>query len=306
MPPVVEPGRVGNPWTSVRLPRPLPCPSPSAPRHPAPPAGSHRGIGGAPVRRRLRAPLCGRAGRSAAARHSAEQRITVCSTGRARRHGQRRAPTRLPFASSPLSCARSPACAGTASRCPCARPPTPPDVVSDANSSLPAASTYHRPPRDFHSTPASTRGSRAPQAGESSARAATAPGDTTPPAAGNVDEAWNWARTLLPVPRQVSARCTATARSRCPRAATAGRTARSSPTVRRATGPPSADRRSAPSSPAPPARTRRAAPTATPRSAGPGRVRRGPSAAGSRYRRASRQRARSGSAWQLPGSAGHP
>ena len=56
------------------------------------------------------------------------------------------------------------------------------------------------PPRDFHSTPASTRASRTPQAGEFSARAAIAPGDSF------VAGAWNWANTRLPAPRQVSAR----------------------------------------------------------------------------------------------------
>ena len=54
------------------------------------------------------------------------------------------------------------------------------------------------PASDFHSTPASTRGSRSPQAGADSAFAATAP--SRPPGV------WNCASTRAPSPRQVSAR----------------------------------------------------------------------------------------------------
>src|SRR5690606_12697091 len=73
-----------------------------------------------------------------------------------------------------------------------------PVASSEVTSRLPAASRYQVPASDFHSTPASTCGARAPHAGTSSAFAATAP--TGPPGVRNC------ASTRAPSPRQVSAR----------------------------------------------------------------------------------------------------
>src|SRR5690606_375291 len=94
--------------------------------------------------------------------------------------------------------ARAPCSASTVSRLPCAEPLTPPVASSEVTSRLPAASRYQVPASDFHSTPASTCGARAPHAGTSSAFAATAP--TGPPGVRNC------ASTRAPSPRQVSAR----------------------------------------------------------------------------------------------------
>ncbi len=74
----------------------------------------------------------------------------------------------------------------------------PPVASTDVVPGPPAASRYQCPPCDFHSTPASTCGSRSPQAGTSCAFAATAP--CAPPGVRNC------ASTRAPSPRQVSAR----------------------------------------------------------------------------------------------------
>ncbi|MBJ6619308.1 hypothetical protein H4N49_10545 [Streptomyces sp. DHE17-7] len=84
------------------------------------------------------------------------------------------------------------------SRLPSAEPLMPPVASIDSVARSPAASRYQCPPSDFHSTPASTCGSRSPHAGTSCAFAATAP--CAPPGVRN------WASTRAPAPRQVSAR----------------------------------------------------------------------------------------------------
>ena len=101
----------------------------------------------------------------------------------------------------PFSPARAPSFARTASRWPSRGSVHPARRgESTRTASLPAARTYQCPARDFHSTPASTCGSRTPQAGESSARAAIAPVRACARARGTAP------CTRLPAPRQVSAR----------------------------------------------------------------------------------------------------
>ena len=80
-----------------------------------------------------------------------------------------------PSASVPFSPARTPP-ARSARRAGCpGRRRSPRRVARSRPCPLPAASRYQPPVPDFHSTPASTCGSRAPHAGEFSAFAATAP-----------------------------------------------------------------------------------------------------------------------------------
>ena len=118
----------------------------------------------------------------------------------------------LPSASCPTA-PPGPRPRGTASGRPVTRPaPRPSPDRGDLPRCPPPAAPL--PARDFHSTPASTRGPRGPHAGAPSALAATAPGAYgCPPGAG----AWNCARTRLPAPCQVSARVqTQAARARAP------------------------------------------------------------------------------------------